>query len=64
MIDSDYRTGKNYYPEGFAEEFKYIVKEKRMPEYITDDIEIACDDSNEANCGKENFNEEKFVEKH
>ena len=41
LIDSIFRTGKNYYPQVFLEECKYVVKEKKMPEYITDDIEIS-----------------------
>ena len=45
MIDSVFRTGKSYYPQVFLEEFKFIVKEKKMPEYITDDIEISSDNS-------------------
>ena len=28
LIDSIFRTDKNYYPQVFLEEFKYIVKEK------------------------------------
>ena len=51
----------------FLEEFKYTVKEQKMPEYITDDIEISSDSdredsdeekSNEENSDKENFDEE------
>ena len=38
LIDSVYRTGKNYYPQVFFEECKYVVEEKKMLEYITDDI--------------------------
>ena len=38
LIDSVYRTGKNYYPQGVLEECIYVVKEKKMPEYITDNI--------------------------
>ena len=51
----------------FVEECKYTVKEKKMPEYITDDIEVSSDDSdredsdekfsNEENSDKENSNE-------
>ena len=41
LIDSIFRTDKNYYPQVFLEECKYVVKEKKMPEYITDDIEIS-----------------------
>ena len=29
LIDSVFRTGKNYYPQLFVEECKYVVKEKR-----------------------------------
>ena len=38
------------YPQEFLEEFKYVAKEKRMPEYITDNIAICSDDS-----GREDF---------
>ena len=54
MIDSVYKTGKNYYPQAILEECKYVVKEKKMPEYITDNIEIFSDDSDEENSDKEN----------
>ena len=43
LIDSVFRTGKNHYPQVFLERCKYVVKEKKMPEYITDDIEISSD---------------------
>ena len=51
----------------FLGEIKYAVKEKKMPVYITDDIEISSDsdreDSNgeisyEGNSDKKNSNEE------
>ena len=45
LIDSVFRAGKNYYPEVFLEEFKNVVNEKKMPEYVTDDIKISSDDS-------------------
>ena len=54
MTDSVFRTGKNYYPQVLLEQFKYVVKEKKMPEYITDDIEIFSDDSDEENSDKTN----------
>ena len=60
MIDSVFTTGKNYY-QVFLEECKYIVKEKKMPEYITDNIEISNsdgEDSGEKNSNIENSNEE------
>ena len=61
MIYSVFRTGKNYYPQVFLEECKYVIKEKKMPEYITDDIEISSDSDRE-DSDKEIFNEENSVE--
>ena len=62
MTDSVFRTGKNYYPQVLLEQFKYVVKEKKMPEYITDGIEISSDsdrkDYDEKNSDEENFDEE------
>ena len=49
FIDSVYRTGKNYYPQVFLEERKYVVKEKLMPGYINVKIETSSDDSDEEN---------------
>ena len=49
-IDSVFRTSKNYYPQVFLEECKYVFKEKEIPGYITDDIEISSDD-----CDREDY---------
>ena len=38
LIDSVFRTNKNYYPQVLLEEWKYIVEEKKIPRYIIDDI--------------------------
>ena len=66
MIGFVFRTGKNYYSQVFLEECKYGVKEKKMPEYITNEIEISCDsdrkDSDEENPNKENSDKENFDE--
>ena len=72
LINSVFRAGKNCYPEVFLQECKYDVKEKKIPKYITDDIEISSDagrensdeensdeeDSDEKNSNEENFDEE------
>ena len=42
----------------FVEECKYVVQEKKMPEYINDDIEIFSDDSDREDSGEQIFNEE------
>ena len=47
LIDSVFRAGQNYYPQVFLKECKYLVKEKKMPKYITDDIEITSDSDSE-----------------
>ena len=52
MMESIFRTGKKYYPQVFIEEYKYVVKEKKVTEYITNEIETSDDDSY-----KENSNE-------
>ena len=63
MIDSVFRTGVNYYPQVFLEECKYVVKGKKIPKYIIDDIEISSDSDKEnsdgENSSKELFDEEK-----
>ena len=41
LIDSVFTTSKNYCPQMFLEECKYIAKEREMPEYITDEVEIS-----------------------
>ena len=43
LIDSVFRPGKNYYPQVFLKECKYPAKEKKMPEYLTDNIQISSD---------------------
>ena len=67
MIDSVFRTGKNYYLQLFLEECKHAVKAKKMPKYITDEIEISSGSdredsveeiSNEKNSDEENSSEE------
>ena len=55
LINSVFRTDKNYYPEIFLEECKYIVKEKKMLKYFTEDIEISSDSDRE-NSDEENSN--------
>ena len=55
----------------FLEKCKYFVKEKEIPKYIIDDIEISSDsdreisdeeNSNEENSKEEISNEKKFYE--
>ena len=58
MNDSAFRTSKYYYPQVSLEECKYIVKEKNMPEDITDGIEISSDDSGREDSDEEISNEE------
>ena len=40
FIDSVYRTGKSCCRQVFLEEYKHVVGEKKVPEYITDNIEM------------------------
>ena len=67
MIDSVFRTGKKYYPQVFLEERKYVVKEKKILNYIIEDIEISSDSdresSDEENSDKKTSDEENSDEK-
>ena len=47
LINSVFRAGKNCYPQEFLGECKYVVKEKKTPEYITDNVEISSDEENQ-----------------
>ena len=57
MIDSVLRTGKNYYPQLFLEEYKYVVIENKIHKYIIGDIEISSD-SDRDNSDEENSDED------
>ena len=52
LINSIFRTSKNGHPQVSLEECKFIIKEKMIPEYITDDEEISSDDSDRENSDK------------
>ena len=58
LIDSVFRKGKNYYPQVFVEECKHVVKEKKMPKYITANIEVFSDTDRDIS-DEEISNEEK-----
>ena len=57
MIDSVFRTGKNFYPQVFLGEYIYLVKEKKIATYIIADVKISSDSD------KENSDEEKIDKK-
>ena len=48
LIDSVFKVGKNYYPQVFLEELKYIFREKEVNRHIDRDIDISYDDSDES----------------
>ena len=62
LLDSVFRVGKNYYSQVSLEEYKYVVKEKKIPKYITDDTEMSSDsdreNSDEESSGRENSDRE------
>ena len=69
-IASVFRTGKNYFPQVFLEECKYVAKEKKIHNYFIGDIEVPSDEENsdeensdEENSDKENSGEEDSSEK-
>ena len=44
MIGSVYRKVENYHPQVLLEEYKYVVKEKKMSKFITENTEISFDE--------------------
>ena len=66
LMDFVFRTGKKYYSQVFLEDCKYTIKEKEIPKYIIDDIEISSnsdrEDSDEENSNEENSSEENSDE--
>ena len=66
LIDSVFRTGSNYCPQLFSEEFKHVLKGKKTDKCIIGDIEISSDsdreNSDEENFDKENSNAENSDE--
>ena len=61
------RTSKIYYPQVLSEERKNVVKEKKIPKYVSGNIEISSDsdreNSDEQSSNKETSDEESFDEK-
>ena len=55
LTDSVVEIDKNYYPQLFLEECKYIVKEKKINKYIIDDLELSSDESDEVISDKESI---------
>ena len=47
MIDSAYRKVKDYYPQVFLEECKYVVKERKTSKFIKDHKENSSDSDGE-----------------
>ena len=62
MIDSVFRKDTKYYLQVFLEECKYVIKEKKMPKFITDDIEISSDDFGKEDSDEESSDEQKNSE--
>ena len=45
LTGSILKMSKSYYPQLLLEEFKYIVKERKVTRHITEDLEYSDDDS-------------------
>ena len=59
LIGSVFRTGKNHDPQVFLEECKHVVKEKKIHDYIINDVEKSADEEIQM---KKNSNEEDVSE--
>ena len=56
LLGSVYKKDKNYYPQVLLEECKHVIKEKEKStkNFITDDVEISSDNTNQKNYNEEN----------
>ena len=61
LIDSGFRTSKSYYPLVFLKNVNMLLKEKKIPEYIIDEIEISSDSDRE-NSDRESSDDENSDE--
>ena len=55
MINSVDKRHKNYYPQVFLKECKYVAKEKKK--VYTDNIEISSDDFDKEDSDEKNYHE-------
>ena len=66
MVNPVFITGKNYYPQVSSEECKIVIKEKKIPEHFTDNMESSSysdrEDSGEENSNEKNSDEESLNE--
>ena len=46
-LDSVVKVGKNYYPQVFLEECKYVKRKNKMFNYINDDLEMTSSDDDD-----------------
>ena len=55
-----FRIDENYYPQAFLQELKYVLKEKKIPKYIIDNIDIFSDsDFDKENTDKDSLDKDK-----
>ena len=75
MIYSVFRTGKSYFPQVFLQECNYIITEKKISNYIIDDVQNSHEegsskedsnekDSNKKDSAEENSDKKNFDEEH
>ena len=61
LIDFVFKMGKNYYQQVLLEECKYIVKEKKISKFITDELEISSDESDYYDHPDEKYIKTKYL---
>ena len=56
-LDSVVKVGKNYYPQVFLEECKYVKRKNKMFNYINDDLEMTSSDDDDDELSSESDSE-------
>ena len=47
LIDSVFKLGKNYYPQVFWKQCRYVVQENKIAKFKDDELEISSDEYDE-----------------
>ena len=57
MLDSVIRVNKNYYPQTFLEECKYVLRQNKMENLINDDLNLSSSDESDNESDNESDSE-------
>ena len=57
MLDCVIRANKEYYPQTFSEECKYVIRKNKMENLINDDLDLSSSDESDNKSDNKSHNE-------